>query len=518
MVVKTDCLAGTVVVDVSSSSPPQAAASNENESSTAKSVRDRRMCVIPLTGSIRPSDQLSRVKHKSDNCQKFVEQGLRTGSRSSRLALSPVPRIEIELTSSKEDGSWTWRAVGAREPRGSLDGALLAEPAAVGDVLRVETDQFLDGMTVTAILPPRDKRSSPVLLELLNNAGEEPDVTTRLVGGKRRRDHEDSDGERKPRKGGRSRDARGRSERKPQAEGRGDRSRDARGRSERKPQGEGRDERSRKERGGRQRHDDAPATPKAPRLRPRHTNRNAAVKALPDEQRLVGRILLDGGIPGLRAEIARQNEAAGSAGEPEIPAEILLTLGERLQQGLHAAEWRDRAEAAEAGLAEVDLRDLRSVVVAAESGARGDEARSLAERLRSGLGERVEREHEAWLAEVVRVLGEGRVVRALRLSSRPPKAGAPMPRDLLDRLAEAAAAGMTADTGQDRWGTMLDAVASSPVHERVVPAGLPAEPNKDLLALVRRFSLRVPAIAAAFGVEPASASTNRRRRRTPAGH
>ena len=409
-----------------------------------------------------------------------------------------MPRIEIELTSSKEDGSWTWRALGAREPRGSLDGALLAEPAAVGDVLRVETDQFLDGMTVTAILPPRDKRSSPVLLELLDNAGEEPDVTTRLVGGKRRRDHEASGGERKPRKGGRSRDARGR--------------------SERKPQGEGRDERNRKGRGGRQGHDDAPTAPKAPRLRPSRTHRNAAVKALPDEQRLVGRILLHGGIPGLRAEIARQNEAAGSAGEPEIPAEILLTPGERLQPGLHAAEWRDRAEAAEAGLAEVDLRDLRSVVVAAESGARGDEARSLAERLRSGLAERVEREHEAWLAEVVRVLGEGRVVRALRLSSRPPKAGAPMPRDLLDRLAEAAAAGMTADTGQDRWGTMLDAVASSPVHERVVPAGLPAEPNKDLLALVRRFSLRVPAIAAAFGVEPAPAPTNRRRRRAPAGH
>ena len=409
-----------------------------------------------------------------------------------------MPRIEIELTSSKEDGSWTWRALGAREPRGSLDGALLAEPAAVGDVLRVETDQFLDGMTVTAILPPRDKRSSPVLLELLDNAGEEPDVTTRLVGGKRRRDHEASGGERKPRKGGRSRDARGR--------------------SERKPQGEGRDERNRKGRGGRQGHDDAPTAPKAPRLRPPRTHRNAAVKALPDEQRLVGRILLHGGIPGRRAEIARQNEAARSAGEPEIPAEILLTLGERLQPGLHAAEWRDRAEAAEAGLAEVDLRDLRSVVVAAESGARGDEARSLAERLRSGLAERVEREHEAWLAEVVRVLGEGRVVRALRLSSRPPKAGAPMPRDLLDRLAEAAAAGMTADTGQDRWGTMLDAVASSPVHERVVPAGLPAEPNKDLLALVRRFSLRVPAIAAAFGVEPAPAPTNRRRRRAPAGH
>ena len=427
-----------------------------------------------------------------------------------------MPRIEIELTSSREDGSWTWRAVGAREPRGSLDGALLTDPAAVGDVLRVETDQFLDGMTVTAVLPPRDKRSSPVLLELLDRAGEEPGVTTRLVGGRRRRDHEDRDSQRNPRKAGRSRGDRGRSERKPQGEGRGDRSRDDRGRSGRKPQAD-RGERSRKERGNRTRRDDAPAPPKTPRLRPRRTHRNAAVKALPDEQRLVGRILLDGGVPGLRSEIARQNEAARSAGQPEIPVEILLTLGERLQPGLHAAEWRDRAEAAEAGLAEVDLRDLRSVVVAAESGARGDEARSLAERLRSGLAERVEREHEAWLLEVARVLGEGRVVRALRLSSRPPKAGAPMPRDLLDRLAEAAAAGMTADTGQDRWGTMLDAVASSPVHKRVVPAGLPAEPGEELLALVRRFSLRVPAIAAAFGVEPAPAPTNRRRRRTPAG-
>ena len=260
---------------------------------------------------------------------------------------------------------------------------------------------------------------------------------------------------------------------------------------------------------------DPPARPRAPRLRPRRVHRKAAIDALPAEQRLIGRILLDGGIPGLRSEVDRQNEATRGAGEPEIPAEILLTLGERLLSRLHAADWRDRAEAAEAGLAEVDLRDLRSVVVAAESAARDEEARALADRLRVGLAERVQREHEAWLAEVSHVLGEGRVVRALRLSSHPPKAGAPMPRDLLDRLTEAATAGMTADTGQDRWGTMLDAVANSPVHQRVVPAGLPPEPGEELLALVRRLSMRVPAIAAAFGVDPTP--TRSRRRRTPAG-
>ncbi|MDP6240225.1 MAG: hypothetical protein QF820_03945 [Acidimicrobiales bacterium] len=407
-----------------------------------------------------------------------------------------MPRIEIELTSAREDGSWTWRAAGAREPRGSLDGALLEGPVAVGDVLRVEVDQYLDGMTVTAVLPARDVRSSPVLLELLDRGDEEPEVTTRLVGGRRRRDN-DHEGKRRPRRGERFRDGKGRRER-----------------AERKPRGKGRGGRS-QESTGRRDPADPPARPRAPRLRPRRVHRKAAIDALPAEQRLIGRILLDGGIPGLRSEVDRQNEATRGAGEPEIPAEILLTLGERLLPRLHAADWRDRAEAAEAGLAEVDLRDLRSVVVAAESAARDEEARALADRLRVGLAERVQREHEAWLAEVSHVLGEGRVVRALRLSSHPPKAGAPMPRDLLDRLTEAATAGMTADTGQDRWGTMLDAVANSPVHQRVVPAGLPPEPGEELLALVRRLSMRVPAIAAAFGVDPTP--TRSRRRRKPAG-
>jgi len=173
----------------------------------------------------------------------------------------------------------------------------------------------------------------------------------------------------------------------------------------------------------------------------------------------------------------------------------------------------DRAEAAESGLADLDLRDLRSVVVAAESGARGEDGRALAERLRTGLTERVEREHEAWLAEVAQVLGEGRVVRALRLSSRPPKAGAPMPRDLLERLAHAASEGLTAETGQDRWGTLLEAVAMSPVHERVVPTGLPDSPSEELLELVRRVSMRVPAIAASLGIDPTPPPANRRRRR-----
>ena len=43
-------------------------------------------------------------------------------------------RIEVELTSQRDDGTWTWRAAGAKQPKGSLDGTLLYDGASVGDV------------------------------------------------------------------------------------------------------------------------------------------------------------------------------------------------------------------------------------------------------------------------------------------------------------------------------------------------------------------------------------------------
>ena len=132
--------------------------------------------------------------------------------------------------------------------------------------------------------------------------------------------------------------------------------------------------------------------------------------------------------------------------------------------------------------------------------------------LREALAARVDREHRAWLAEVTTALADERVVRALRLSSRPPKAGAPLPGPVLDRLAAMAEASLTSDTGQDRWATVLNAVALSPVHLRVVPAGLPAEPDDQLLDAVKRVSMSVPTIAAAFGIEPTTPTRVRRGR------
>ena len=98
-----------------------------------------------------------------------------------------MPRIEIELTSKQSDGTWTWRAAGAKLPKGSLDGSLLSDTSSVGDIIRVETEQFVDGISVISVLSNREKKSSPELLEVVGSGKEEPLVTTSLNKKKQRR-------------------------------------------------------------------------------------------------------------------------------------------------------------------------------------------------------------------------------------------------------------------------------------------------------------------------------------------
>ena len=219
-----------------------------------------------------------------------------------------------------------------------------------------------------------------------------------------------------------------------------------------------------------------------------------------------------GGIPGVRQAVEKQNEQARAEGRPEVKAQPLVAIAERLLPALRAAEWRDRAEAAVADLGELDLRDLRSVVVAADTAAKDDETRALATQLRDGLAARVEQEQANWLAEIASTLAEGRVVRALRLSSRPPKAGAPLPADLATKLSEATANSLTADTVPDRWATVLDALSYSPVRLTVGPASKPDSPSDELVAVVTKMAARTPKVAEAFGIEAPPEPARRRSR------
>lgn len=467
-------------------------------------------------------------------------------------------RIEIELTSPRPDGTWNWRAKGAREPRGVLDGDLLPEGAGAGEVLRVEAEFGIEGIVVTGIVAGRDKkRSEPARIELIAPSGADlPGVTTQLAGrsgrGERSRDRDGfggrdggSGGGDRPRREGPSGRDRGASGRPEGAARQGDGPR----RDGSRPtgahgSGEGagpprRTDRSVASDGGRpsERRDGAEGKPAAastarpgssprrdggprdggprnggPReggahqeavrsrkLSPSHVHRNAVMAALPAEEQAVADQVLRGGVPAVRTALHLERERATAEGRPVPDTQELVTLAESLLPRLQAAEWRDRAEAAVKLGDDITMRDLRSVVAGADV-ARDEESRALAATLRTSLDGRVEGARTSWTSDTARHLDEGRVVRALQLAGRPPDPGARLDADLATRIADAAGSAMAADTPPDRWLALLEAVAASPVRRSVTPAALPAEPGADLLRAAHQQSGRVPTLAAMLGI------------------
>jgi hypothetical protein len=401
-----------------------------------------------------------------------------------------------------------------------LDGSLLPGGAKVGDVLRADADFDLEGITVTAVLPPKGARKEPERIELLGGTSSFEPVTQTLVArsdrprrerrdGDRDRDRDRRprpDGDRSTRGPGRERSGRPttgerteRSDHAPRPETSGERPA-RRPRAERPP---------RPPRPPRPEVPELPMRPKPKRLRAVRTHRNEVLNALPPEQRPVAEQVLRGGIPAVRQAIEEQNTTLRAEGKPEVPPAGVIALAEDLLPRLRVAEWQDRAEGALNDLDELDLRDLRSVVVAADDPAvaRDESTRDLAARLKDALANRQDKEHQDWLADIDAALSVGRIVRALRLSSRPPKAGVRFPPELAGRLVQATAASLTADASSDRWVAVLEALAYSPVHGAVVPTAGPAVVSDELRSTTKRLAALVPEIAKLFGIEPPAPGT-----------
>jgi hypothetical protein len=426
-------------------------------------------------------------------------------------------RIDIELTSSRDDGTWTWRAPGARQPRGSLEGSLLPEGAKVGDVLRAEADFEIDGIVVTAVQAPKDDaravRAAPRIEIIGSGRDAAPGVSVVLAPGGRRRDETGrpprprrTEGGREGRDGGR--EGRGRDEgrgRTPRAArgGPDDRARPAArpgeraARAERAGRGE-RPDRAERAPGARAARSERSERPR--RLQAVSTHRNAALAELRPEQLPVAEQLLRGGIPAVRHAIEEQNARARAEGRAEVSPEPLLTLAEQLLPRMNLASWKDRAVGAKNAGKDAPLREVRSVVASASTVSLDDEGREMVTFLRDALQTRVTALRDAWLARIVAALDAGRVADALRVSSRPPEPAARVPAELAVRLAESAGAALAPGLSEAEWMALLEAVVDSPVRRTVKPAGLPEGAGDELRTAARRAAGLVPEVARLLGL------------------
>jgi hypothetical protein len=403
-------------------------------------------------------------------------------------------RIEVELTSQSSDAIWTWRAAGAKQPKGTVDATLVPAGAGVGTVLRAEVETTLDGTTVTALLPLKTKTDgrSAERIEVVGSPRRGPDVNVVLAPSSRRRREGGTDGRdesRRPRReGGAPRE--GAARRGPE----GSRRRDA---------ASARDgDRTDRRRSGPTRTDaqESPARGRTRRPAPSTTYRNAALATLKPEQLPVAEQLLRGGIPAVRQAIEEQNARARAEGRPEVTPGPLLALAEELRPVVTLATWKDRASVARNAGKDVPLRELRSIVASASTVSLDEEGTEMATALRTALDERVTALRTRWIDRITTSLDEGRVLDALRTSVKPPEPAARIPAELAVRLADAAGTAMRADAPVEEWVALLEVVVDTPVRRSVKPAGIPAGADENVLALARKASGYVPELARLLGI------------------
>ena len=400
-------------------------------------------------------------------------------------------RIDIELTSQTPDGSWTWRAAGAREPKGILDAALIPSGEKVGSVLRADIEVTLEGIEVlslSAAKPLRSPERSEGRIEVRGTPKRAPDVSVILAPGSGKRRRDDGEGrERRDRRGRGEgpRDTRDdRDERGDRGE-RGDRSRGGSG--PRRPGG-----RRPGERDGRPTRGERPATPTST------VHRNAMLASLRPEQIPVAEQLLLGGLQAVRQAIEAQNAAAKAGGKPPVAGDALLAMADELSPTVRLAEWKDRASVAQTVGKEYRLRELRAVVAASRTLTLDEEGRAMAKALHESLDQRTTALREEWLARITNALNDGRVQQAVEASIRPPEPGTRCPAELAVKLAGAAGEALSADKAPEEWMQLLDAVIASPVRRNVKPAGIPDDEVARQAA--RHAAGAVPALAKLLGL------------------
>jgi hypothetical protein len=411
-------------------------------------------------------------------------------------------RIEVELTSQSDESTWTWRAAGAKLPRGTVDAGLVPAGTKVGTVLRAEVETTLDGTTVTALLAPKGKAEpKPVeRIEIMGTPQKGPDVNVVLAGkGKRRRDDDgDRDGSRRP--SGRGPRTEGGA---PRGDGRGrdgGAARDGGGRDGGRAGSGGGPRRSGPARpggreGGRERSERGDRRPAVSTV-----YRNAVLAELRPEQLPVAEQLIKGGIPSVRQAIQDQNARARADGRPEVTEGPLMAMAEELRPVINLATWKDRASVARTAGKDTPLRELRSIVASASTVTLDEEGSEMLSSLRTSLTERVTALRERWVERITTSLDEGRVADAVRASIRPPEPSARLSAELAVRLSDAAGQAMAPDTPPADWLALLEAVVECPVRRTVKPAGLPTGADETLLVAARKAAGLVPELARLLGI------------------
>ena len=457
-------------------------------------------------------------------------------------------RIEIEITSLNGDLA-TWRAAGAKLPKGVLQASLVPGGPVIGNVYRADIEQYMEGIEILSVMAP--KSASPLdprneRLELIPEVSKSPDVVVTYApkgrgahrGGERREGGRSGDrrestkrptARREPKEGETT--AEDRSARKPRSdrptrgprtegasESRGERpsrgprsegdSSATRGeRPSRGPRSEGDSSATRGERPARPTRSgpgrpSRPERPKGPQPPPlTTTHRNALLATLSPEQLPVAEQLLRGGMPAIRTAVELQNKNAASQGRPTVDATTIERIAEDLLKRTNLALWKDRAGGAIGAGRELRLRDLRAVVTSAKTVSLDDEARLQLKELQVSMTSRVEHLRTQWNEKLEAAITSKNVKEALGLVARPPDISTRVSADAAVRVVALVSEALSAEQDPAQWREIVELTVDTSIRRNVKPQGIPSDEASHAVAvhnagaipeLAKLLGMRVP--------------------------
>ena len=440
-------------------------------------------------------------------------------------------RIEIEITSLKGDVA-TWRAAGAKMPKGVLNVDLVPGGPVVGGVYRADIEQYMEGLEVVSVMPP--KTASPLdprqeRIELLPSTKPVPDVVvTYATKGRGPRRDGDRDGARGGRGTGRDGARREESRRpssRPARDGAAPTDRPERSERPARPdRGERPEHTERSERPargarpvGRGARPERPARPAGPPVTTTH--RNALLATLSPEQLPVAEQLLRGGIPAVRAAVAEQNKNATAQGRPTVDPVTIDRIAEDLLGRTNLAMWKDRAAGGIAAGRELRLRDLRAVVTSAKTVSLDDEARTQLKELQVSLTARLEALRTQWVERLEAAVAAQNPVTALELVIRPPDMSTRISAEMATKVIALVSSSLTAEQDPARWREIVTLAVETSIRRNVKPVGIPEDPECHALAVKNAGA--IPELAKLLGMKvppppPIARPTRRPATRRPA--
>ena len=420
-------------------------------------------------------------------------------------------RIEIEITSLNGDVA-TWRAAGAKLPKGILNSSLIPGGPVVGNTYRADVEQYMEGIEILSVMAP--KTASPVdprneRLELIPTVKSGPDVVvtyapkgrggsrregadTRREGGPSRREggpgrRESSPGRREsgpgrrdggsaPSEGAEAREPSTRTERtKRPPRNPIDRDASSSTPGERPARGPRTDRPARGARPPR------PAGPVEPPMTTTH--RNSLLATLSPEQLPVAEQLLRGGMPSVRAAVAEQNKNATAQGRPTIDATTIDRIAEELLGKTNLALWKDRAAGAIGAGRELRLRDLRAVVTSAKTVSLDEEARAQLKELQVSLTARLEHLRTQWNAKLEAAIESKNVKEALTLVARPPDMSTRVSAEMAAKVVAITSESLSAETDPTLWKEIVELTVDTSIRRNVKPLGIPNDESCKAVAI-----------------------------------